>query len=949
MHHPKILIIGAGAAGIAAASRLIANNVNNITILEAENRIGGRIFTSEFGANTVEVGAQWVHGEQNNVVYSLGSKAGLLCDNFYDIMSSGCVLSDGTSLGNEATSSLFDLCREVVHDEESLSSFNGSLGDYIHKQIREKLKMTKLELDCDAVQSFLDWYQRFQNSLDGSDSWFETSAKGTVEYHECEGNLLTTWKTGGYTNIFNLLMGNNSRKINEKIIFNKTVKRIMWDRQPVEVLCTDGQTLFGDHVLLTLSLGVLKEQVSSLFMPTLPLKKINAIQGLGFGTVDKIFLKFPYRWWPTDCGGFSLLWRKDDVSTISEAVPNWLTEVFGFYSVDGQPQVLCGWIVGQAARHMEQCSDLQVQEGCHELLLRFLGSRYNIPAPDCVVRSQWHSNPHFRGSYSFRSVTSDSTNVTAADLASPLCLLNGRPVVLFGGEATHDHYYSTVHGAIETGWREADRIIELVSNPSKRCKQNKSDNCSDSVSVVIVGAGMAGLGAANCLTNAGITDFIILEGQDQAGGRVCSIPIDNSGQRYAELGAQWIHGEGNPVFELAAEEQLLSGVTSDEGLGLYLKPDGEQISLAVVQEVAGVVGEILEDCCRFVNETNVPESVGVYLNQKFNQYMKACNDPPDVQKEKIDLFDWHVRFQMIDNSCTRLNCLSAKAWGQYQYTGGTDYNNFHHGYCSLVESLVGRLPQGALRTSCHVKFIDYSCELTPVKVVCEDGREYSASHVIVTSSLGYLKENHRTLFHPSLPIDIGKAIDIMGFDTINKLFLVYDNAWWPEDFQGIQLIWNCEEKEDADHQSWVRCASGFDVVADMSAVLLGWVGGEGAVAMEALSDQEVSLDCTRVIRRFMSNPHIPLPERIFRSKWHSNKFVRGGYSHTTAECDKTGCGPDTLAQPIYSQHSSDAKQPVVLLAGEAVHTTHFSTTHGAFLSGVSQAQVIVDYMNKDSV
>ncbi|KAG8318649.1 hypothetical protein J6590_001771 [Homalodisca vitripennis] len=134
MHHPKILIIGAGAAGIAAASRLIANNVNNITILEAENRIGGRIFTSEFGANTVEVGAQWVHGEQNNVVYSLGSKAGLLCDNFYDIMSSGCVLSDGTSLGNEATSSLFDLCREVVHDEESLSSFNGSLGDYIHKQ-----------------------------------------------------------------------------------------------------------------------------------------------------------------------------------------------------------------------------------------------------------------------------------------------------------------------------------------------------------------------------------------------------------------------------------------------------------------------------------------------------------------------------------------------------------------------------------------------------------------------------------------------------------------------------------------------------------------------------------------------------------------------------------------------------------------------------------------------
>uniref|UniRef100_A0A1B6L922 Amine oxidase domain-containing protein n=1 Tax=Graphocephala atropunctata TaxID=36148 RepID=A0A1B6L922_9HEMI len=489
--------------------------------------------------------------------------------------------------------------------------------------------------------------------------------------------------------------------------------------------------------------------------------------------------------------------------------------------------------------------------------------------------------------------------------------------------------------------------MEMNSCKELRCKENSGDNCYNCFSVVIVGAGMAGLGAAKCLTDAGITDFVILEGQEQAGGRVCSVLMDSSSQRFVELGAQWIHGEGNPVFELAATEQLLSGTTSDEGLGLYLKPDGKQISLTVVQEVAGVVGDILEDCCRFVNETSAPESVGAYLTQKFTQYIKSCNDPLDVQKEKMDLFDWHVRFQTIDNSCTRLSCLSAKAWGEYEYTGGTDYNNFHHGYCSLVDCLLRLLPHGALRTSCHVRHIDYSKQ-AHVKVLCEDGREYSASHVIVTSSLGYLKENHKTLFHPGLPADIAKAIDTMGFDTINKLFLVYDSAWWPEDFQGIQLIWDCEEKEDADHKSWARCVSGFDVLADMSAVLLGWVGGEGAVAMEELSDSQVSFDCTQVIRRFMDDPHIPLPSTIFRSKWHSNKFVRGGYSHTTAECDRAGCGPETLAQPISSQDCSNGKRPVVLLAGEAVHETHFSTTHGAFLSGTSQAQLVVDYLNSGS-
>lgn len=49
MLQPRILIVGAGAAGIAAASRLVENNLNSFTILEAENRIGGRILTSEFG------------------------------------------------------------------------------------------------------------------------------------------------------------------------------------------------------------------------------------------------------------------------------------------------------------------------------------------------------------------------------------------------------------------------------------------------------------------------------------------------------------------------------------------------------------------------------------------------------------------------------------------------------------------------------------------------------------------------------------------------------------------------------------------------------------------------------------------------------------------------------------------------------------------------------------
>lgn len=56
---PRILIIGAGPSGFAAASKLIANGFQNVQILEGENRIGGRVRTIPYGANVLDLGAQW--------------------------------------------------------------------------------------------------------------------------------------------------------------------------------------------------------------------------------------------------------------------------------------------------------------------------------------------------------------------------------------------------------------------------------------------------------------------------------------------------------------------------------------------------------------------------------------------------------------------------------------------------------------------------------------------------------------------------------------------------------------------------------------------------------------------------------------------------------------------------------------------------------------------------
>lgn len=80
----------------------------------------------------------------------------------------------------------------------------------------------------------------------------------------------------------------------------------------------------------------------------------------------------------------------------------------------------------------------------------------------CVFfsRTQWHSNRHFRGTYSFRGVNATELAVSPKDLEQPLTNSRGATVVQFAGEATNFNHYSTVHGAIETGWREAQRIID---------------------------------------------------------------------------------------------------------------------------------------------------------------------------------------------------------------------------------------------------------------------------------------------------------------------------------------------------------------------------------------------------------------------------------------------------------------------------------------------------------
>lgn len=114
--------------------------------------------------------------------------------------------------------------------------------------------------------------------------------------------------------------------VEEKIQINKEVSNIDWSRsadESVTVKCSDGSTYNADHVIVSVPLGVLKHNYTTLFTPQLPKIKKNAIQGISFGTVGKIYLEFEKPWWPSDWVGLSLLWTKEDIEKIKSTENYW--------------------------------------------------------------------------------------------------------------------------------------------------------------------------------------------------------------------------------------------------------------------------------------------------------------------------------------------------------------------------------------------------------------------------------------------------------------------------------------------------------------------------------------------------------------------------------------------------------------------------------------------------
>ncbi|KAM4599611.1 peroxisomal N(1)-acetyl-spermine/spermidine oxidase isoform 2-T2 [Fundulus diaphanus] len=489
----KIVIVGCGIAGIAAAHRLIKSGFTNVRILEATGRSGGRIRTGRLGDKIIEIGANWIHGpSEENPVFCLARQYELLdpdaltpenqafdpeghhpwVSNFFS--------SSGRKINVEDVYPAQELFAELLSECSEFQNHQGepcaSAGDFIRSEVRQRAAEKWKDIDS-ATRSLrlcvISSMLKRECCVNGAHSMGELGLGAFGQYKILPG--LDCTFPGGYEGLITNLM---SELPDGLVSYNRPVRCVHWSNteeklNSVTVECEDGERITADHVILTVPLGYLKKHHSSLFQPPLPLHKLHSIQRLGFGTNNKIFVEFDEPWWDGDCDAIQLVWEDEDalVDQVPDVHRSWIKKLFGFTVLkptERYGHLVCGWIAGHESEHMETLSEQEVTHAVTQLIRRFTGNP--SIAPRRILRSQWFHDPWTNGSYSHLALGCSEQDLKNMMEPLPLNGSKAQPLqVLFAGEATHLCYFSTVHGALLTGWREADRLISHYScNPSER-------------------------------------------------------------------------------------------------------------------------------------------------------------------------------------------------------------------------------------------------------------------------------------------------------------------------------------------------------------------------------------------------------------------------------------------------------------------------------------------------
>lgn len=420
----RILVIGAGMAGLTAA-RQLAEAGRKVLVLEARDRVGGRILTLRDQGEILELGAEFIHGRPAEL-WDLIGEAGL---ETYAL--------DGKDFCRKSGKlKKCDEIGEVFKFLNGLQKWKGVDLAFADYPPLEKLSQEKRDEVIQYVQSF--------NAADYRHIGVHALAVQQRAEKEIASEKVFRVREG-YDRVPEFV-ANKVREAGGRIELSRTVERIEWERGNVRVYVRDGGELAqysAAKAIIALPLGVL-QHLGVVFDPV-PAPLIAANQ-LAMGPVRRFTLLFRERWWATQekvkLPKLSFLFAQDAMPPVWWTAHPWETHT------------LTGWIGGPRSAAFDQFTREQVGDAACKELAKIFGM------PLAMLRGQliscathdWQADPLSCGAYSY---------VPAGALDSVLKMATPvEQTLYFAGEHTDTTgHWGTVHAAMRSGIRAAKQVL----------------------------------------------------------------------------------------------------------------------------------------------------------------------------------------------------------------------------------------------------------------------------------------------------------------------------------------------------------------------------------------------------------------------------------------------------------------------------------------------------------
>jgi monoamine oxidase len=434
-----VIVVGAGVAGMSAALDLAQAGLK-VAIIEARDRIGGRVFTRRDPVVNapIELGAEFIHGRPPEILDRLRDL------NIEPLATTGedwCE-QDGQLTQCDLFSDV-DALLEKMNDRGPDESFL----DFIQRCCTDVGEETK---------------QRARAYITG----FHAADPALISVHSLVRGLRADEKIdgerafrvpGGYVVLIEFL-GQQLSRAGVPIHLNTIVQDVRWTTDQAIISChtDEGHKPYSARqALLTLPLGVLQarpdEPGAVRFLPDLPSAKQKALSFLAMGKVMRVTLRFRERFWENlRPGGSKTLADMRFLFSRQQWFPTWWT------TMPERLPTITGWAPFHCAQELSgQDATVVLSSACEPLRALFKMAEQQIEdLLESAAYHDWQSDPFSRGAYSYVKAGGGSAQ---ADLATPM-----ENTLFFAGEATDvSGYHATVHGAIASGRRAAQEILRL--------------------------------------------------------------------------------------------------------------------------------------------------------------------------------------------------------------------------------------------------------------------------------------------------------------------------------------------------------------------------------------------------------------------------------------------------------------------------------------------------------